>query len=511
MENKKLSSLEYKEMMAQKERVANSELSQAVFGKLPPQSIEIEEVVLGACLIDCNGYAKIANVLQPIYFYKEANQAVYRAITALSVAYKSIDRLTVFEQMQKDDTLDKIGGNPYYLTQLTEGVASSAHIESHARLIQQKYILREMINISTGTITDAYSGQKDVFQILGTHQQKWFELTQFGAKKQVADAVELGDDLLRHLQMQRDSDGDLTGVTSGMQVLDELTGGWQDSDLIIIGARPSMGKSAFANSLVVNAAKANIPTIFFSLEMSKTQVTSRMVANHANIPLDNLTKNIKKLSSDEFAFVVDAISDFKQLPVFVDDSSGIPMTEIASKMREMVQRHGAKMGIVDYLGLIKSSGKSGNREQEVSELAANLKALAKELSIPIVLLVQLNRNLENRPNKRPQLSDIRESGGVEQHADIVGFIHRPEYYGITEYDDGSSTKGCAEIIIAKQRNGAIGDVRLKFDGSKQRFWDESNETLTDFESELHNTVKITPQDNQISTERLIFDSDYSPF
>jgi replicative DNA helicase len=500
---------QYKEQQLQKERDANLNLSKAVFGSLPPQVPEIESVVLGACLIDTNAFAKIADILQPIHFYKEESRVIFEAMTALSIRLHPIDRLTVFEQIAKDGG-DKV--NPYYLVQLTELVASSAHVESHARLIAQKYLLREVINISTDAIQKAYSGNHgglDSLDLVDSVQQKLFNLSQVNAKKQVADTSKLSASLTVRLQKMRDFKGKLTGVTSGMQSLDKLTGGFQKSDLIVIAARPAMGKTALVSSIILNAAKTT-GVLLFSLEMPQDQITSRMWANLGSHDLNGLTKDSNLFDENEWNRVFDETAmQFEGLPIFVDDSSNLTILEIASKSREKVKNCNVGLIVIDYLQLIHGIGRHGNREQEIASISRGLKALAKDLDVPIIALAQLSRAVETRGgSKRPQLSDLRESGAIEMDADLVGFIYRPEAYDILEDENGQSTKGVADIIVAKHRNGSIGDVRLKFSGKYQRFWDEGSTSFDDFNDCLR--TPIISQDNIIIVERLISD-DIAPW
>ena len=500
---------QWKEDKSQKERLANSELSKAVFGGLPPQSLEIEEAVLGAILIDTDAFGKVSGILQPLHFYKVANAAVFRAMETLSVAFKPIDRLTVLECLQELNLLEKIGGNPYYLVQLTEGVASSAHIESHARLIVQKYVSREVIHISTEAIQTAYSGTSDSLNLLDEVQQKLFSLSNVNTKKQVADTLKLSNSLKLRLQRIRQFKGELTGVTSGMPALDKLTGGFQASDLIVIAARPAMGKTALVSSIILNAAQKT-GVLLFSLEMPQDQITARMWANLGNHDLSGLTGQTE-FSEDEWSKVFDDTAmQFEGLPIYVDDSAGLTILEIASKSREKVKNSNVGLIVIDYLQLIHGVGRHGNREQEIASISRGLKALAKDLNVPIIALAQLSRAVETRGGtKRPQLSDLRESGAIEMDADLVGFIHRPEAYGILEDENGESTKGVADIIVAKHRNGSIGDVRLKFEGKFQRFSDPLNTSESDFNDALQPPI-ITAADNIIVIDRLVGD-DYAPF
>jgi replicative DNA helicase len=455
-------------------RTNSNDLSSVVFGKLPPQSLDLEETVLGGILIDHEAFPKIVEVLKAECFYTEAHQVIFSAAKALFQATQPIDRLTVFEQMQRMGTLDRIGGNPYYLVQLTEKVASSAHIESHARLILQKYVLREMIGISTEVITDAYAGTTDPLTLLDKAQQNLFNINQISLSRSFEGLNTLAGKLLKHLEQLREQGG-MTGITSGMPALDAVTSGWQRSDLIIIAARPAMGKTAFTLSLAHNAAKAGFPVAIFSLEMANLQLVQRLLSLEGNIEGGRMRDG--KLSSEDWEKLPNAIDRLSRLPIYIDDTPGINIFELRAKCRRLKAQHKIEMVIIDYLQLMTAGegNRGGNREQEISMISRSLKGLAKELNVPVLALSQLSRAVETRGgSKKPQLSDLRESGAIEQDSDIVSFIYRPEYYQLTEYEDGTPTKGMADIIIAKHRNGNVGEVRLKFEGQYSRFADPND-------------------------------------
>jgi replicative DNA helicase len=389
-------------------RTNSNDLSSVVFGKLPPQSLDLEETVLGGILIDHEAFPKIVEVLKAECFYTEAHQAIFSAAKALFQATQPIDRLTVFEQMQRMGTLERIGGNPYYLVQLTEKVASSAHIESHARLILQKYVLREMIGISTEVITDAYAGTTDPLTLLDKAQQNLFNINQISLSRSFEGLNTLAGKLLKHLEQLREQGG-MTGITSGMAALDAVTSGWQRSDLIIIAARPAMGKTAFTLSLAHNAAKAGFPVAIFSLEMANLQLVQRLLSLESNIEGGRMRDG--KLSSEDWEKLPNAIDRLSRLPIFIDDTPGINIFELRAKCRRLKAQHKIEMVIIDYLQLMTAGegNRGGNREQEISMISRSLKGLAKELNVPVLALSQLSRAVETRGgSKKPQLSDLRE-------------------------------------------------------------------------------------------------------
>jgi replicative DNA helicase len=477
----------------------SNDLSSVVFGKLPPQSLELEEAVLGGILIDHEAFPKIVEVLKAECFYKEAHQVIFSAAKALFQATQPIDRLTVFEQMQRMGTLDRIGGNPYYLVQLTEGVSSSAHIESHARLILQKYVLREMIGISTEVITDAYAGTSDPLTLLDKAQQNLFNINQVSLSRSFEGLNTLAGKLLKHLEQLREQGG-MTGITSGMAALDAVTSGWQRSDLIIIAARPAMGKTAFTLSLAHNAAKAGFPVAIFSLEMANLQLVQRLLSLEGNIEGGRMRDG--KLSSEDWEKLPNAIDRLSRLPIYIDDTPGINIFELRAKCRRLKAQHKIEMVIIDYLQLMTGgeATRGGNREQEVGMISRSLKGLAKELNVPVIALAQLSRAVETRGgSKKPQLSDLRESGSLEQDSDIVSFIYRPEYYGLTEYEDGAPTKGMADILISKHRNGNVGEVRLKFEGQYSRFADPNNDA-GNFTDGDPNVITISSRMNTMDSD-----------
>jgi replicative DNA helicase len=454
----------------------DADMSNMVFGKLPPQNRDLEEVLLGALMLDKDALPMVLEVLRPESFYVEAHQHIYAAIMHLFEHSKPIDMLTVTEQLRSMGKLEAIGG-PYVLVELTSRVASTANIEYHARILAQKHIQRELIRISNNTIRDAYEDTTDVFDLLDRAETGLFQITQTNISKSYEPLGQLSGQALKLIEeLSRKEDG-MTGVPSGFRDLDLLTSGWQPSDLIIIAARPSMGKTAFTLNIARNAAvEYNKPVAFFSLEMGSLQLAMRLISAEAEVEGSQL-RNGKLKSDAEWKRVHAAIEKFNNVPIYIDDTPAINIFELRAKCRRLRKQHGIEMVIIDYLQLMSGSGDSrGNREQEVSSISRALKSMAKELGIPVIALSQLSRNVESRGgSKRPMLSDLRESGAIEQDADIVTFLFRPEYYGLLQDEQGHSTQGLTEIIVAKHRNGAVADVRLRFIKDYARFteWHEA--------------------------------------
>lgn len=441
------------------------------FGKLPPQATELEEAVLGALMIEKDAYSLISEILRADCFYKTAHQKIYEAITSLAVRQEPIDMHTVTEQLRKNGTLDDVGG-PYYITLLTAKVSSAAHLEYHARIVSQKYLARELIRISSEIQSRAFDDKNDVNDLMEEAEGMLFEVTQQNLKKDALQINPVIEEAVHRMQIAANKEG-ASGVASGFHALDKITSGWQRSDLIIIAARPAMGKTAFVLSMAKNmGVDFNSPVAIFSLEMSNVQLVNRLIMNVCEIEGEKIKKG--DLSPAEWDVFDKRLKTLFDAPIFVDDTPSLSVFELRSKARRLVKEHKVECIIIDYLQLMNASGMNfGSREQEVSMISRSLKGLAKELDIPIIALSQLNRGVEGRTGaegKRPQLSDLRESGAIEQDADMVCFIHRPEYYRITEDPNtGESLVGLAEIIVAKHRNGATDTVKLRFKNIYTRF------------------------------------------
>ncbi|MDR1090730.1 MAG: replicative DNA helicase [Prevotella sp.] len=440
-------------------------------GKIQPQARELEEAILGALMLEKDAYSLVSDILKPESFYETIHQTIYRAIVNLAVRQAPVDMLTVVEQLKKDGELEMVGG-PVYIAQLTDKVASAAHIEFHARIIAQKYLARELISFSSNVTNKAFDETTDVDDLMQEAESKLFEISQGNVKKDVTQINPVIKEALQLLEIAANRPEGLSGLQTGFTPLDKITSGWQNSDLVIIAARPAMGKTAFVLSMAKNMAVSyNYPVALFSLEMSNVQLVNRLIVNTCEIPGEKIKNG--QLLPYEWEQLDFKIKELYDAPLFIDDTPSLSVFELRTKARRLVREHGIKLIIIDYLQLMNASGMNyGSREQEVSMISRSLKGLAKELNIPIIALSQLNRGVEGRAGaegKRPQLSDLRESGAIEQDADMVCFIHRPEYYKILEDDKGNSLIGLAEIIIAKHRNGATGDVLLRFKSEFARF------------------------------------------
>jgi replicative DNA helicase len=465
-------------------------------GKMPPQALELEEAVLGAIMLEKDAVIAILDILTPDSFYKDAHQKIYRAIIDLSTNEKPIDILTVTEELKKEKHLDEVGG-PYYISQLTSRVASAANVEFHARIIQQKYIQRELIRITSDIQTKAYDESIDVNDLLDYSEGQLFEIAQGNIKKDIIKINMLIAEAVKQIEEAGKREDNLSGVPSGFTRLDRMTSGWQRSDLVIVAARPSMGKTAFVLSMTRNIAiDHKRPVAIFSLEMSSLQLVNRLISCESEIQSERIRNG--KLSHDEWKQLDTKIKPLENAPIFIDDTPGISIFELRAKCRRLKKQHDVQIVVIDYLQLMTGTPETkGNREQEVSIISRSLKSLAKELNVPVIALSQLNRSVEMRTgNKRPQLSDLRESGAIEQDADLVCFIHRPEKYGIMEDEDGNSTVGMAEIIIAKHRNGAIGDVKLRFRDVIAKFVDYDELVPLDDNLEIKPVITMGSKMNQ---------------
>jgi replicative DNA helicase len=463
-------------------------------GRLQPQELEFEKSVLGALLLEKDAYSLISDILTPESFYDPRNQRVYSSISKLHVAQHPVDILTVVEQLRTDGTFDEVGGVAY-LSSLTQNIVSSSHIEYHARVIAQKSTARELISYSANVQDKAFDPTQDIDELMQEAEGSLFKLSQKKLKKdyQQIDSVITEAYEMLHKAAER-TDG-MSGIASGFHALDRMTSGWQNSDLVILAARPAMGKTAFALSMAKNiAVDQNIPVALFSLEMSNVQLINRVIVNTCEIKGEKIKSG--QLEDYEWAQLDNKIKDLIGKPMFVDDTPSLSVFELRTKARRLVKEHGVKLIMIDYLQLMNASGMSfGSRQEEVSTISRSLKGLAKELNIPILALSQLNRGVENRPggentldSKRPQLSDLRESGAIEQDADMVIFIHRPEYYHLYKDENGNDLRGKAVIIIAKHRNGAVGDVLLTFKGQYARFENPDEETATPLPGEDFNDI-----------------------
>jgi replicative DNA helicase len=447
-------------------RKPSIDLGNMVFGKVPPQSKELEEAILGAIMLEKSAFDTVVEILKPECFYGEAHQNIFKAMKSLADKSLPIDLLTVVEELKLRGDLELVGG-AYYVSRLTNSVVSSANIEAHSRIVLQKFIQRELIRISGEIIGDAYEDTTDVFDLLDDAESKLFEITNNHLRSAFEDINTVLVKTIQRIEDMRNRDEDITGVPSGFPSLDKLTYGWQQTDLIVLAARPSVGKTAFALNLARSAAlhpTKPTPVVFFSLEMSSSQLVQRILSAESEIWLEKISRG--KLEEHEMKQLYKrGIERLSNAPIYIDDTAALNIFELRAKCRRLKNKHDIGLIIIDYLQLMSGGGdnKNGNREQEISKISRDLKGLAKELKVPIIALSQLSREVEKRKEgaKIPQLSDLRESGAIEQDADMVMFLYRPEYYDITANEMGESNKGETYVKIAKHRNGSLDTIKLK--------------------------------------------------
>lgn len=457
-------------------RTSNPASVDPSMGRIPPQELDIEKVVLGALMIDNDAFTVVSELLHPETFYDPRHQKIYNAILTLNMREQPVDIMTVCQELKQEGTFDQVGGSAY-IVELTNMVASSANVEYHSHILAQKYVARQLISYASGIEQKAFDEGQDIDELMQEAEGKLFELSQ---KNMRQDYVQIDEVVLQArslLEKAASNTGGITGISTGYTGLDDVTSGWQESDLIIIAGRPAMGKTSFALSLAKNIAIDNKePVAFFSLEMNNVQLVNRLISNVCSVPGSKILNG--QLSQDEWSRFDNNIGRMQGAPLYIDDTPGLSVFELRTKARRLVKEKQVKLIMIDYLQLMNANGmKFNSRQEEVSTISRSLKGLAKELNIPIIALSQLSRDVEKRQGSgastaqsaRPQLSDLRESGAIEQDADMVLFVHRPEYYGLTEDSEGNSLKGMAQIIIAKHRKGATKDVTLSFKGEYTRF------------------------------------------
>jgi replicative DNA helicase len=439
---------------------------------MPPQAVDVEQAVLGAMLIEHEAIPRAIEILPPDSFYSAKHTRIYEAMLSLFERGNPVDIITVTEELRRREHLDEVGG-AYYVSELTSRVANAANVEYHARIIAEKSLVRKLIETMSGLIGDAYDPGSDAFELLDRAEGEIFRISDTQLRRSASSLQEVLKETVTRLQAIHGREGGVTGVPSGFGRLDDMTGGWQPSDLIIIAARPSMGKTAFALAAARNAAlhpQTPTPVAIFSLEMSAQQLAQRMLTSEARV--DAQAARTGRMDDEDWPRLARSAGRLSEAKIFIDDTPGLTILELRAKCRRLKAEHDIGLVVVDYLQLMHATAMSrnANREQEIAHISRSLKSLAKELNVPVLALSQLSRAVETRGgDKRPQLSDLRESGSIEQDADVVTFIYRPERYGITVDEHGNSTEGLAEIIIGKQRNGPIGDVRLAFVHQHARF------------------------------------------
>ncbi len=460
-------------------RKTSTDLGSMVFGKVPPQAKEAEEAILGAIMLEKGAFDTVIEILKPECFYVDAHQRIFKAMQSLAGKNSQIDLLTVVEELKFKEELDIVGG-AFYVTRLTNAVVSSANIDAHSRIVLQKFIQRELIRISGEIIGDAYEDSIDVFDMLDDAESKLFGITNNHLRKNFDEIETVLIKTIKRIDDMRNRQEDITGVPTGFASMDRVTYGWQPTDLIVLAARPSVGKTAFALNLARNAAlhpTKPTPVGFFSLEMSSSQLVQRILSAESEIWLEKIARG--QLEEHEMKQLHNkGINRLTKAPIFIDDTAALNIFELRAKCRRLKNKHNVGLIIIDYLQLMSGSGdRNANREQEISRISRDLKGLAKELQIPIIALSQLSREVEKRKegNKMPQLSDLRESGAIEQDADMVMFLYRPEYYDITANEFGENNKGETHVKIAKHRNGSLELIKLKALLHIQKFIETDND------------------------------------
>ena len=487
-------------------------------GKIPPNLVDIEEIVLGAILLEGDdALTKVMDLLKPESFYDKRHAVIYEIMLYLFENSIPIDLVSVVRELQKQHKLDFVGGAGF-VASLTSRIASSANIEYYAKLIVEKYLLRSLISLCNTTIGKAYDESTDAFELLDDTEKKLFELADSRPQKDAQSIGDLSIKVLEALKSLEEKKGNITGVPTDFYELDAITAGWQPSDFIVVAARPAMGKTAFMLSCARNAAiKYGVPVLIFSLEMAATQIVQRIMSAESNIPINKLRTG--EITPFEFEKITETLKNLADAPIYINDASGLTIYDIRVKARRMKVDKNIGLVIIDYLQLIRESGKNKqNREQQIAAISRSLKELAKELNIPVIALAQLSREVEKRADKKPLLSDLRESGAIEQDADMVLFLHRPEYYGFTVDEEGNSTEKMAYVIIGKHRNGPTGEVKLRFIKEYAKFMnlDESDSSsdpfasvdVSGYEEEVILPSKINEMDEEDDDEDTAFNIDY---
>ena len=430
--------------------------------KMPPQNLEAEMAVLGSMLIEEHAIADAIELLDVNSFYNDSNRKVFECILKLYSENKAADIVTLVEELKRTQDLDRVGGVSY-VTGLTTTVPTAANIKHYAHIVKEKAILRNLISAATNIISESYDSHGDVERILDKAERTIFEISTKKVDSNFAPIKEVIKDSIETIDTLYQKKAHVTGIATGFSDFDSLTAGLHRSDLIVFAGRPSMGKSAFITSIAEHVGLIEkVPLVIFSLEMSKEQLVQRMLCSHARVNAHNVRTGF--LSQGDWPRLTNAAGKLSEAPIFIDDTAGLSVMELRAKSRRLKSQHNIQLIIVDYLQLMQGLPGSENRQQEISEISRSLKALARELNVPLIAVSQLSRAVESRQDHRPQLSDLRESGAIEQDADLVGLLLREEYYNPTE-----ENRGITEIIIGKQRNGPVGSLKLTFIKEYARF------------------------------------------
>jgi replicative DNA helicase len=436
--------------------------------KIPPQSIEVEQAVLGAMLLDKEAIGKALEIIDKDSFYRDDHQKIFSVIVDLYDKNQPVDIITVSDELTKRKELDKVGGR-VYLLDLTEKIATTANIEYHCNIVLEKSTLRKLIDTSTQIVSQCYDAALDVDDLLDRAEQGIFNISEKRIKEGFIPIGELLPHTFEAIEEYQKKGGMVTGLSTGFFELDTLTGGLQNSDLVVVASRPSMGKTAFCLSIAEHVAiEEETPIGIFSLEMAKSQLAQRMLCSRARFSTYKMRTG--KISDHEYSNLAVAVGPLAEAKIFIDDTPNIGILQMRAKARRLKAQHDVGVIIVDYLQLMQGPKNAESRQQEISMISRSLKGLAKELNIPVIAVSQLSRKVEDRGgDKRPLLADLRESGAIEQDADVVIFVYRPEFYGIEKFKDGAPSEGAAEIVLSKHRNGPTGDLRLTFIKDYARF------------------------------------------
>ena len=438
-----------------------------LFSKKPPYDEKLEQIVLGSIIIEPSEFAKVMSQFRPETFYKESHVLIAKSLLKMAKANKDIDMMTVVEQLANDGVLEKVGG-AFYVASLSENIGSAAHLEMHLRILIQKEIRRKIIEKASDLFYKSFDESVDLDDLLNDTSKLIDWVSKEVIKQEGETVKEILPSVIKKIEQAAQNENGISGITSGFPSIDRITQGWQNSDMVVIAARPSMGKTAFSLSMACNIAASGIPCAFFSLEMSKEQIVQRILSMETGINSKQIRSG--KLSTDEWQHLENFVTPIEGMPIVIDDQAAMKTLDFRTKAKNYVEKYGVKIIIIDYLQLMKSSEKSQNREREVAEISSTIKAVAKELNVPVIALSQLNRAVESRQgDKRPTLADLRDSGAIEQDADLVCFVHRPEKYGIEVTEDGEPTAELGQIIIAKNRNGEVCDVNLRFIKEQAKF------------------------------------------
>jgi len=435
--------------------------SDVAFDRVPPQSIEAEMAVLGSIMIDNDCIGKVAEILEPSFFYRTVHRTIFSSALVLYEKNEPVDLITLSEELKRQNKLEEVGGS-YYLTELAQTIPSSANVEHHARIVLEKHLLRKLIEEAAGIAKDCYETTEEVYDIIDRSEQRIFGLSDKRLRKGFEHISPVMHDAFETIERFHEREGTVTGIPTGFTKLDELTSGFQPAELVVVAGRPSMGKTAFSLNIARNVAvEHKIPVGIFSLEMSKRQLALRLLCAEARVDAHSVRTG--RLADDEWQKLSMCVGVLTEAPIFIDDTPGMGVLELRAKARRLKKEKDVKLVIVDYLQLMQGPKNSESRQQEISMISRSLKALAKELDVPVVALSQLSRAVEVRGGeRRPMLSDLRESGAIEQDADVVLFVYRPEVYGKKADELGNPIEGKAEVIIGKQRNGPVGSVHLMF-------------------------------------------------